>query len=120
MVSYEPKIAEAKTRHYAYDPHLSPQLVWAGKPGLKSIEVEDAAGIDLDSVALHVHERVSTKAIINAVKRGDKQHTYLPDFLVKLKNGATLILEIKGFEDEQDRAKSEAAKRWCYARTRRN
>jgi len=57
MVSYEPKIAEGKTRHYAYDPHLSPQLVWAGKPGLKSIEVEDASGIDVDSVALHVHEQ---------------------------------------------------------------
>ena len=28
MVSYEPKIAEGKIRHYAYDPHLSPQLVW--------------------------------------------------------------------------------------------
>ena len=37
MVSYEPKVAEGKTRHYAYDPHLSPQLVWAGRPGIKSI-----------------------------------------------------------------------------------
>jgi hypothetical protein len=64
MVSYEPKIAEGKIRRYAYDPHLSPQLVWAGKPGLKSIEVEDASGINVDSVALHVHERVSTQAII--------------------------------------------------------
>lgn len=79
MVSYEPKVAEAKTRHYAYDPHLSPQLVWAGKPGLKSIEVEDASGIDVDSVALHVHERVSTKAIINAVKREDKQMALFAD-----------------------------------------
>ena len=43
------------------------------------------------------------------------QHTYLPDFLVKLKSGTTLILEVKGYEDEQTRAKHEAAKRWCAA-----
>ena len=43
------------------------------------------------------------------------QHAYLSDFLVKLKNGSTLILEVKGFEDEQDRAKHEAAKSWCAA-----
>ncbi|MBE9570397.1 MAG: hypothetical protein IMF11_07215 [Proteobacteria bacterium] len=31
MVSYEPKVGEPKMNRYAYDPHLSPQLVWAGK-----------------------------------------------------------------------------------------
>ncbi len=41
MVSYEPKISEPKIKRYGYDPHLSPQLIWAGKPGLKTIEVED-------------------------------------------------------------------------------
>ncbi|HSB67797.1 MAG TPA: hypothetical protein VLT62_00490 [Candidatus Methylomirabilis sp.] len=30
-------------------------------------------------------------------------------------NGLTLILEVKGFEDEQTRAKHEAAKRWVIA-----
>jgi len=45
------------------------------------------------------------------------RHTYLPDFLVRMSNGMTLILEIKGFEDEQTRAKHEAAKRWCDAVT---
>ncbi|MEA1946842.1 MAG: DEAD/DEAH box helicase family protein [Thermodesulfobacteriota bacterium] len=43
------------------------------------------------------------------------QHSYMPDFLVRLKNGTNLILEVKGFEDEQARAKHEAAKRWCDA-----
>ncbi len=43
------------------------------------------------------------------------QHSYMPDFLIKLKNGITLVLEVKGFEDEQARAKHEAAKRWCEA-----
>lgn len=43
------------------------------------------------------------------------QHSYMPDFLVNLKNGTTLILEVKGFESEPARAKHEAAKRWCEA-----
>lgn len=42
-------------------------------------------------------------------------HAYFPDFLLKLKNGITVILEVKGYEDEQTRAKHQAAKRWCEA-----
>jgi type III restriction enzyme len=42
-------------------------------------------------------------------------HSYEPDFLVRLTNGLTLALEVKGFEDEQTRAKHEAAKRWVTA-----
>jgi type III restriction enzyme len=42
-------------------------------------------------------------------------HVYIPDYLVRLANGVTLILEIKGFEDEQDRAKHQAAQRWVSA-----
>ncbi len=41
--------------------------------------------------------------------------TYTPDFLVKLTDGTTLILEIKGYEDEEDREKHTAAKRWVEA-----
>ncbi|MBN1888796.1 MAG: DEAD/DEAH box helicase family protein [Thermoflexales bacterium] len=42
-------------------------------------------------------------------------HHYEPDFLVRMKNGLTLILEIKGDEPEQARAKHEAAMRWVAA-----
>ena len=42
-------------------------------------------------------------------------HGYEPDFLVRLKNGITLILEIKGFETDQDIAKHAAANRWVSA-----
>ena len=41
--------------------------------------------------------------------------SYEPDFIVRLKNGVNLILEIKGFETEQDRAKHTAARRWVSA-----
>jgi len=42
-------------------------------------------------------------------------HHYEPDFLVRLGNGTTLVLEIKGYEDDQDRAKHAAARRWISA-----
>jgi type III restriction enzyme len=42
-------------------------------------------------------------------------HNYEPDFLVRLKNGVTLLLEIKGQEDNRDRAKHDAAQRWVTA-----
>jgi len=42
-------------------------------------------------------------------------HTYEPDFLVYLANGTTAIVEIKGYEDDQDNAKHTAAKRWVAA-----
>jgi len=48
-------------RHYEYDPHLDPQLVWSGKAEHASFEV--------DTVALHIHERISTKAILKAVEK---------------------------------------------------
>jgi len=49
----------------------------------------------------------------------DRSHVYVPDFLVRLdvdsKTSATLILEMKGQETEQDRAKMAAAQRWVRA-----
>jgi adenine-specific DNA-methyltransferase len=46
---------------YAYDPHLDPQLVWAGKAEHTSFEVP--------TVSLHVHERIDPHTIIEAVER---------------------------------------------------
>jgi type III restriction enzyme len=42
-------------------------------------------------------------------------HVYEPDFLVKLKTGVTVILEIKGQEHETTEAKHQAARRWMSA-----
>ena len=47
---------------YAFDPHLDPQLVWAGKAERTSFEVP--------SISLHVHERIDPKSIIAAVFSG--------------------------------------------------
>ena len=46
---------------YQYDPHLDPQLIWAGKAEHTSFEVP--------IVSLHVHERIDPKTIIKAVQR---------------------------------------------------
>jgi type III restriction enzyme len=42
-------------------------------------------------------------------------HTYEPDFLAKLTDGTTVVLETKGFEEHEDRAKHEAANKWVRA-----
>ena len=46
---------------YQYDPHLDPQLVWAGKAERLSFNV--------DTVSLHVHERIDSRSIIEAVRK---------------------------------------------------
>ncbi|QDT70965.1 site-specific DNA-methyltransferase [Lacipirellula limnantheis] len=53
---------------YEYDPHLDPQLVWAGKAEHTSFEVP--------TVSLHVHERIDPRTIIAAVRtNGDAAAT---------------------------------------------
>ena len=42
-------------------------------------------------------------------------HSYEPDFIVRLKNDIHLILEIKGYEDDQELAKKAGAERWVSA-----
>jgi adenine-specific DNA-methyltransferase len=59
LVTYEKEKQEART--YAYDPHLDPELVWSGKAEHTSFLV--------DTVSLHIHERISTKAILDKVKK---------------------------------------------------
>ncbi len=50
-----------KTKTYQYDPHLDPQLVWAGKA--------ERLSFDVDTVSLHVHERIDPRSIIEAVRK---------------------------------------------------
>src|SRR5713101_3776589 len=52
---------DAGKKTYAYDPHLDPQLVWAGKAEHTSFEVP--------TVSLHVHERIDPRTIIEVVRR---------------------------------------------------
>jgi len=44
-------------------------------------------------------------------------HTYYPDFLIRLKNGITLVLEIKGIDSDQNRTKRSFLNEWVGAVT---
>lgn len=50
-----------KKKTYAYDPHLDPQLQWAGKA--------EHTSFDVPTVSLHVHERIDPRRIIEVVKK---------------------------------------------------
>lgn len=58
---------EAGKQTYAYDPHLDPQLQWAGKAEHTSFEVP--------TVSLHVHERIDPRSIVEAVRRKHEEET---------------------------------------------
>ena len=52
---------DAGRKTYAYDPHLDPQLQWAGKAEHTFFEVP--------TVSLHVHERIDPRTIIEATRK---------------------------------------------------
>lgn len=55
---------------YAYDPHLDPQLQWAGKAEHTSFEVP--------TVSLHVHERIDPRTIIESARKGTDSESAAP------------------------------------------
>lgn len=48
-------------KRYSYDPHLDPTLVWAGK--------KEQSELDVDTVSIHVHERIDPKTIVHQVHK---------------------------------------------------
>ena len=52
---------DAGKKTYAYDPHLDPQLQWAGK--------KEHASFEVPTVSLHVHERIDPRTIVEAVRK---------------------------------------------------
>ena len=61
-----------KKKTYQYDPHLDPQLQWAGKAEHTSFEVP--------TVSLHVHERIDPKRIIETIKKAPEPKSQLSLF----------------------------------------
>jgi adenine-specific DNA-methyltransferase len=61
-----------KKKTYQYDPHLDPQLQWAGKAEHTSFEVP--------TVSLHVHERIDPRRIIETVKKEEEAPTQMSLF----------------------------------------
>lgn len=54
---------DAPKRQFQYDPHLDPQLIWAAKTEHSSFKVE--------TVSLHVQERIEPRTIIEAVAKNN-------------------------------------------------
>jgi len=69
---------DAGKKTYAYDPHLDPQLQWAGKAERTSFEVP--------TVSLHVHERIDPRSIIEAVRKQNSADSQLSLFATPEEN----------------------------------
>lgn len=52
---------DGSKKRYSYDPHLDPTLVWTGK--------KEQSDIDVDTVSIHVHERIDPKTIVHQVHK---------------------------------------------------
>ena len=62
VYDYVEPIPEVKPgKKLSYDPHLDPQLVWAGK--------KEHASFEVPTVSLHVHETIDPRTIIEAVRK---------------------------------------------------
>ena len=77
-----------------------------------------------------VAERLAGMEAVRAYVRNDRHvglrvryvsqglaRLYIPDFVVRLATGETVVLEVKGQDDRTARDKHEALKRWCAAVT---
>jgi adenine-specific DNA-methyltransferase len=52
-------------KKYSFDPHFDPQLQWTGKA--------EGLSFDVDTVSLHVHQRVDPLTIIEVVRKKELQ-----------------------------------------------
>ena len=78
---------DSKKKAYAYDPHLDPQLQWAGKAEHTSFEVP--------TVSLHVHERIDPRTIVEAVrKKNGNNYEQMSLFRSKEENGPSHLFLI--------------------------
>ncbi|MFZ1947122.1 MAG: DEAD/DEAH box helicase family protein [bacterium] len=78
---------------------------------------EQAAAFYLEQQADHVfcYVRNAPAFLLIPYEYEGVDQRYEPDYLVRLRNGKTILLEIKGEEDDSDKAKHQAARRWIAA-----
>jgi adenine-specific DNA-methyltransferase len=82
----DPEAGVKKT--YAYDPHLDPQLVWAGKAEHTSFEAP--------TVSLHIHERIDPRTIIEAVRKRNGDGKGQPSLFDQMEENPPLRQAIEG------------------------
>lgn len=62
---------ETPLRRFKFDPHMTPELWWAGK--------SDHDEFDVEAPSIHVHERLSTEAILHAARKEPAELTLFAD-----------------------------------------
>lgn len=102
---------------------------------VKPIQVTDASHLNFvacdtgswEQATMFQLEKLAKEGAVHCYARNDRlefnipydlygtPHAYEPDFLVRLKDSATLILEVKGQSHEDTDAKHQAARRWVAA-----
>lgn len=86
---------DAGKQTYQYDPHLDPQLNWAGKAEHTSFEVP--------TVSLHVHERIDPRTIIETVRRKYETETdYQPSLFFGTDANLPLFQEIEFYKHKHN------------------
>lgn len=85
---------QEKIKKYNFDPHLEPELQWAGKFERNSFE--------LPSTSLHIHERVDPKTIIDAVRSKKYLNWEQLNLFNKPINKLDFVKEIQFYQHEKD------------------
>ena len=62
--------APQEPKTYSFDPHIDPELDWAGKA--------ERTSFDIPTVPLHVHERIDPRTILKSVEPSDKRDEAQP------------------------------------------
>jgi type III restriction enzyme len=100
---YTTKLAEiTKKSHIS---HLVCDSTW---------EASEAFELDRNEKVMSWAKNDHLGFVITYVYRG-VIHKYYPDFLMKLSNGKTLILEVKGKDDQQNKTKRDYLNEWVNA-----
>jgi adenine-specific DNA-methyltransferase len=93
LVNTKTEKAEKKKK-YEFDPHLSPELVWASKAERTSFE--------LPTVSLHTHEKIDPKTIIEAVRSEDGLNWEQLNLFQRPINKLSFIKEIQFYQHEKE------------------
>jgi len=79
---------------YQFDPHLDPQLQWAGKT--------EGTSFAVDTVSLHVHERIDPLTIIKAVRsRAQQEQSSLFGYFESKENNPPIREAIEFYKHSQ-------------------
>lgn len=93
LVNMKTESVEQKKK-YEYDPHLDPQLIWAGKSEKNAFEIP--------TLSLHVHEKIDARSIIDAVKKSPQQIWEQYNLFNRPINKLSFVKEIEFYKHNKD------------------